>query len=252
MAICLFAASQGYGQEAVSLAAYVPRLYEAQRAEVLEGRSLIRDAGIDRQFRFLGKSPEAEGLRREALAAPKGLLLEGLFLIPSAKVSDDFLLRMVNRLAQVETLSGVTYFSHTRKKVTVLFDQVFRVEAAGSKSPLAGKSYAAMPLSDTSVIHIRDVNFGSTWYETKIGAASRGFSFSLSNEKPLGISLFQAFDARGFELRFLAEVVTEGILFSGLFMGEPSPLASSFVDIYSAVEKRMRAIQGWILASVGP
>jgi hypothetical protein len=69
---------------------------------------------------------------------------------------------------------------------------------------------------------------------------------SLTNEKPLGIALFGAFGKRELEMRFLLLPVKEGLLVNGICLGNPSKAVYAFVDVYSAVEKRVRAVQGWI------
>lgn len=226
--------------------AFLPGLSQSELDAVLKGGGIVVDAKSDKNFRFLVNAPEARKLEEYATRADPELLIGSLFLVPMKKLSEEGLLALVNELSKIGTMSGITYYSETRKKITVLFDDVYRVYEPGSKTKLPNLSFTAMPYSMTMTIHIKDVNFGSTWYSLLMERRNEALLVSLTNEKPLGIALFNAFGKRELEMRFLLLPVKEGLLVNGICLGNPSKAVYAFVDVYSAVEKRVRAVQGWI------
>jgi len=96
-------------------------------------------------------------------------------------------------------------------------------------------------------MHVKDVNFGSTWYSLSMAQDRDIFIIDLENDKFLcSFFVVRAFDTKALMMHFVVVPVSEGLVVISLSAATPQKTASAFVDVYSAIEKRIIAIQGWI------
>lgn len=225
----------------------VPNLASAELAKLRASAPLLFDATDEKQIEhFVPSSKKAlfqQWLNEQDDAA---FLIGDMFFLGNIGFSEKDRLDLLNNLAQIETISGVTYYSETRKKTTVLFDNVYRVAAAGSTKALPSLNFEKLPESLSFVAHIHDVNFGSTWYSISITNAHDSIILTLANAKPLAYLVMKAFEKNALIMRFIFFPVDEGLLAIGLCSASPGKTASSVVDVYSALEKRINAVQGWV------
>jgi hypothetical protein len=231
--------------QAIPLRGALPALAEGEYARLLEGADLTLGPESPEGLRLIPRGPEGD-LIRAATTRPAGLFVESAFLLKGRLDGEAGRLRLFNALLGVKTLSGVTYYSERRGRETVLFDEVYRVAKVGSYDALADPSFRELPSSAAMTIHLKDSNFGDAWYLLECRSFGSGFQLSLENARPLGIFVVRAFEAGGFRMRLALLEVDEGILVVGVCAADPSPLAASMVDAFSAVEKRLRAVQKWV------
>lgn len=150
------------------------------------------------------------------------------------------------RLLDVETLSGVTYYSERKKGIAVLFDDVYRVDAPGSRTraPVPPK----VGVVRETTIHLKDSNFGSSWYSVRVEETGEGLLFSFANARQLNFMVIRAFDVAGVRMLVQIVPVREGLYVASMCAADPSGAAAAIVDMYSAMEKRLKAVQDWVVA----
>jgi hypothetical protein len=239
------------GVYGLPMAAAVPGISATELARLLEGGTLVFDAGSVDRLRLVPAIAEGDSIRTTIRAKLSGLLIETAYLVKSARFDSGERLAAYNALNTVSSLSGITYFSETRQKTSVLFSDVYRVPAPGSRKAIPDVTSPLIPERTHFDIHIRDINFGSTWYSVSVDAEGTGISLTLSNSKPLGLPLVDAFGTGGLRLLFTMVPVDEGILVYGVCAADPTKLAIRMVDMYSAVEKRLNAVRLWVVGRIG-
>jgi hypothetical protein len=225
----------------------LPYLANNELTKLLHNAPLLFDATDEKQLEhFIPLSKKA--LFQQWLTSQNDAtwLIGDIFLLENIGFSEKDKLDLVNNLAQIETIAGVTYYSETRKKTTVLFDDVYRVAAAGSSKALPSLHFEKLPESLSFIAHIQDVNFGSTWYSISIENARDSIILTLSNARPLVYFIIKAFDKNALIMQFVIFPVDEGLLAIGLCSATPGKSVSSIVDVYSALEKRINAVQRWV------
>lgn len=247
IAILFISASTGF---ASSLKTLLPDLSENEYSDLLAGSTLIAWPGTAADMRFSPKGEMGEALRTLPEQFKVSVYVESAFLIPGIALSEKIKLDVVNELLNVETLSGVTYYSERRDAITILFDNVYQVAQPGSKTIIAAETLSELPDSLGVFIHLKDSNFGSSWYEMIIKQLGGGLLFSLQNQKPLSFMMIRAFSENDVRMRIIITSVDEGIYVAAICAANPARLASSLVDMYSAMEKRLRAVQGWVVERI--
>ena len=230
-----------------SIRTLLPDLDASDLETVLNGQTLVVDSRKDQGFRFLAQIPAAQELKDYVTDKKPEFFIGSLTLLPYENLSDDRVLALFNGLADIKTLSGMTSYSKAEKKVIVLFEDVYGVASPGSKTPVQDLPFESPPLTAVITAHIKDANFGSTWFSIRMESMEGAFIVSLINEKPMNIAVFKAFGTGELEMRFLLIPVKEGLLIDGLCLGNPSTEATSYIDIQLTVRRRMLAIQNWII-----
>ncbi|MCE1197313.1 hypothetical protein LWX53_12565, partial [bacterium] len=108
----------------------------------------------------------------------------------------------------------------------------------------------ASPSSLETIIHLRDSNFGASWYALGFKWIGDGLLISLENRRPLSFMMIRAFPADSVRMRVVVLPVEEGVYVAAICAADPEKVVASMVDMYSAMEKRLRAVQGWVVAKI--
>jgi hypothetical protein len=246
--LALFLAALPLALHGQGLVQTLPGLDADALATVFSGAIAAREASSLEDLRWLPSGTEGRQIR-EALRVRKDwpVLIESAYLIPQTELPPYQKLNALNALSAISTLSGVTYFSHNRNRETVLFDSVFRVENPGSRKRLPDLLYTALPRQERFTIHLSDSNFGSCWYTVILDATGEGIRLSLSNARPMGIAIIRAFAAEELFMELSLTPVAEGLAVYAVCAAAPASLASSMVDMYSAVLKRLDSVRSWAI-----
>lgn len=230
------------------LAPQVPGLGPKDMTDLVSGAMVTAWPSKAADVRLLPRG--AAGSRLAQLAEWDGatVLVESAFLYRGFRLGPTAMLDLVNSLLDIETLSGVTYYSERKNGIAVLFDEVYRVDVPGSTVRIRPSPLSSLPPVLDSTIHLKDSNFGRSWYALSLEQLPDGMVLSLQNHRPLSFMMVQAFPAAAVRMRVAVVPVDEGIYIAALCAADPSKVVSSFVDMYSAMEKRLTAVQGWVVS----
>ncbi|MBL8968645.1 MAG: hypothetical protein JNG85_16695, partial [Spirochaetaceae bacterium] len=248
-------AALGFGLAATVLAAPLAETLEgatpAELQSLRDGATLMRYAESPDALRLLPRGSEGDYVGRAAAARPAAFLVECAFLVKGTSLAGDDRVRAFNKLTEVESLAPVTYYSELRDRQTPLFRDPRRVVGPGATEAVAHVGVAEAPTSAGFDLYFHDANFGPSWFRVEIDGGGSGFTVALTNSRPLGIALLRAFPAGGLRMRFALVPVDEGVLVCGICAAEPSPGTTLLVDLWSAMEKRLNAVKGWVAGRIG-
>lgn len=236
---------------ALSLEASLPEADPAEVEALLGGATVMAYVDKPGALRLAPLGPEGAYVRLASTARPARFFVECAFLVRGASLSNEGRSRVFNELTAVNSLSSVTYHSELRDRATPLFSDPRIVTGPGSRESMPLPASLEAPKSAGFDFYFRDANFGPSWFRVEIDGSGPGFTVALTNSKALGIAFIQAFSVGGLRMRFALVPVDEGLLVYGTCAAEPSPAASALVDMWSAMEKRLNAIRGWIVGKIG-
>lgn len=234
----------------LSLDQALPGLVKAELTELRTGETLIAWPTGAGDLRFPPLGPAGLALRAlpERFKAP--VYIESAFFLKEIALDPRKRLEAINALLDVDSLSGVTYYSERKNGIAVLFDNVYRVENPGSIKRLPPLVLQAPPSSLETFIHLRDSNFGASWYALGFEWIGDGLLISLENRRPLSFMMIRAFSTDSVRMRVVVLPVEEGVYVAAICAAAPERVIASMVDMYSAMEKRLRAVQGWVVAKI--
>lgn len=228
----------------------VPGLSKSDFVTLRAGETLLAGPTGSNEMRFPPFGPTGNALRALPDQFKASVYVESAFLISGTILDSRKKLDIVNALLEIESLSGVTYYSERKNGIAVLYDDVYRVQTPGSTKRILPLVLSEVPSSQEISIHLRDSNFGSSWYSLSLGQVGDGLLFSMQNQKSLSFLMLRAFSAGGVRMRVVILPVDEGIYIAAICAADPSKITASMVDMFSAMEKRLRAIQGWVVGRI--
>lgn len=202
-------------------------------------------------LRLAPEGPEGDYVRRAAASRPAPFFVECAFLVRNASLAGEERRQAFKELTAVESLSAVTYHSALRDRPTPLFSEPMMVTGPGAREALPRAVLPEAPSSAGFDFYFRDANFGPSWFRVEIDGSGPGFSVALTNSRALGIAFIQAFSVGGLRMRFALVPVDEGVLVYGTCAAEPSAATTALVDMWSAMEKRLNAVKGWVVERIG-
>jgi hypothetical protein len=156
-------------------------------------------------------------------------------------------LDIYNALRRISTLKGRQYFSSTRNKTTVLFeDASVLTDDKSLKKRNDPQPAPSMPRAETIFITVDDANFGNCYYMAKINTDGSGIGYSLTNFKNITYLLIPVIKTGDLLIELYIESLNEGVLIYGLTGVNVSSFADKKVDIPSSITKRLNVINEWI------
>jgi hypothetical protein len=248
LALLALALVSGVLGSAEPLSRLAPGLGPEELSRLEAGESLTRDAGSG--LTFLPSCPEGRAIGVALAAEPAPVRVECAFLLRDMALAAGDKLALYNAITAVRSLSGVKYFSFSRNRETVLLDDVFRTSAPGSKKRLPDEAAIELPELASLELYAQDANFGPTWYRLCIDSRGPGLALTLVNTEPQGVFFLTAFERGALRLHYAISPADEGIYIYGLCAASPEKGAGWAVDIFSAAQKRLEAIRGWVAASL--
>jgi hypothetical protein len=249
LAALALALAAGFPGGSEPLSRLAPGLKPEELSRLEAGESLTRDAGPG--LAFLPNCPEGRAISAALASEPAPVRVECAFLLRGKKIIPGNKLALYNAVTAVRGLSGVKYFSFNRNRETVLLDDVFRTDAPGSKKRLPDRAATGLPGQSSLELHARDANFGPTWYRLSIDSRGPGFGLTLVNTEPQGLLFLRAFERGALRLHYAVAPADEGIYVYGLCAARPAAGADRAVDIFSAAQKRLETIRGWVTRQLG-
>ena len=173
-------------------------------------------------------------------------IIETLILIPGAGTIN--LTDIYNVIKDLQTLEGRVYYSVTRKKHTVLFQEATRIINEKNHRPFPDNvPVAVIPDAEVRYIRLKDANFGNCYYRADVQKAGKGIHFKLTNFKNISFLFISIFKENDLLLDYYIEPVAEGIAIYGIIGARTSDFIENYVDVPSAIIKRIDVINSWII-----
>ncbi|WGK68652.1 hypothetical protein P0082_09200 [Candidatus Haliotispira prima] len=171
-------------------------------------------------------------------------------------------LYILNRLLQMETMTGTRYFSTRQQEMTTYITSCYIVDAAKSKEKQEPPQFRKLPTEPIRIIIRQDDNrFTATWYDVTIRVGQDGsLRMTMNNITPIYVQFifyFKAIDAQ--------KVRHEIVILPNKDQGK-SPLIYALsqihnertrvmgieLDLGNSFNRRMSGVQGWISQRIYP
>ena len=188
--------------------------------------------------------------------------LEGLFFMPVSDLPNTWTsvperertLILYNILRSVSTLTGLEYYSASRKKMRLLFEESWVI--ANPKipgEPLADPVLEALPegpvfINDTMFIHQKDKSFASNESRMLSRARKDALSTTIINLTPLRYwGVFRIVQPEAMQTHLLAVPLQEGLLVYGVIAAETVDSKMFMAKAEASFTNRVKALAGWYM-----
>ena len=217
-----------------------------QRNTAFSSRGYLYHGKRSENLTLLPNAPDNTRISKSSLGSNPGFFVEALRIIPRKNTP---LLSIYNALTKIQGLKGRAYYSEHSKKEIPLFSDATRIESPDKQKVLLPdplQSYL-VPQRETFYIRLTDSRFGNCFYEITITSSSRGILYKITNFKSVTYGPIPVMRARTFTALLYIEPVTEGLAVYCLAGAEVSDFIQRFVNVGSALNKRMDVFTTWML-----
>ena len=177
-------------------------------------------------------------------------------------------LYILNRLLQLNTMTGIRYFSTRQQKMTKYIKSCYVVEAPKKRKEIAPPQFAQLPTQPVRLIIRQDDNrFTPTWFDVTVRVGADGaIRLTMENITPIYVQFifyFKAIDAR--KVRHEIVILPSGqngqslqnqngktsndrpIVYAlSQIHNRRTKVMGIELDLGNSFNRRMSAIQGWI------
>ncbi|OQX29034.1 MAG: hypothetical protein B0D92_05840 [Spirochaeta sp. LUC14_002_19_P3] len=238
-----------------SLANVLPALSNADKEKLVRDGELLRFHGEGISPNLLPDTPLSAAAVRELLSGEMTIGIEGLFFTPVEKLppsykdmdTDERTLKLYNILRSVSSLTGLEYYSASRGKMRLLFEESWVIDNPDKPSqPLPDPLLDTVPASSSIFIHQKDKSFGTNQSKITFSHNSGIFSALIVNLSPMRyMGIFKVVNPGGMQTHLIIVPVQEGLLVYGTIAAKTLNVKMFLNKAENSFTNRVIALTGW-------
>lgn len=168
------------------------------------------------------------------------LFIEKIYFIPANKISNSMEEIFFN-FHKIETLKEVEYYSQSRKKIRLLFEDSYTVDTNKNKIPDIRPNYIANYFE----VFQKDTSFGNMYYLAESRFSPNIIHFNLLSNSPLKLGIFKIIDEKSLQLTASLIKVEKGYIFYGTLRAELKDKIKIIKRNKDSMHNRLQAIYNW-------
>lgn len=161
------------------------------------------------------------GLQDDLVAFDPSVGIETIFLLPLRELTPEsdpeaFLLRVYNTLRSVSTMEGIKYYSASRERMRIFYEESYTVRGAGDDTRIPDQTVSSIPRKETLHIFQHDSSFGRNVYEATYWHDDGITTLSLINRTQLFYrGIFPVVAPQNLRIKLSVVPTDEGLVFYG-------------------------------------
>ena len=159
--------------------------------------------------------------------------------------SSDEQAALFNQLAALSSLTGIQYYSESRKAMRVFYESSLVIDSPAGKRPLPDPVFAAPPASLTLYARQKDLTFGDNIYRFDYRTGADAILFVQENLTAMNAGIVPAVGKNKFRTIVAAIDTGDSILIYAAAMAKAASLPGMGERIGSSFTNRAQAILGW-------
>lgn len=176
------------------------------------------------------------------------MAIEGLFLIPADNPGPEEMLKIVNIFCSVSTLKGIEYYSQSKEKMRILFEESYRVDGTEDSVVLEDLYFDSLPFYADLDLFQKDLTFGSNISSMEIWTDSQGILLEQVNQTPMRLNgIVKVIDQENFRTILLVLPCEEGWLYYGVMAAHTYNVRALINRANESLYNRMNALFVWFI-----
>ena len=222
-------------------------------------RELIEAGSIKHFFTDsvdLALAPQVPGLEntRSALEAMEPKVgVEALFLLRERLTGDSEAerdLSLYNIFRSVSTMEGIEYYSASRGRMRIFYEESYAVAGPESREPLPDPTVSEIPRRDRIHVYQRDSSFGRNVYTVEYVRREDAYLMSMTNLTRMYYGIFPVVAPENLEIHLTVVETEEGYLFYGACGVEVISLFGLEDRAKDSFYNRIEALYRWFRSRV--
>ncbi|GHV86366.1 hypothetical protein AGMMS50230_19740 [Spirochaetia bacterium] len=249
LVICLTIPGVSLFSQSRSVTALFPRSSTEQLGEALLPKGYLYYGTRKESPTLLPETPGTIFISKASLGPNPGFFVEALRIVPRKNINP---LSVYQALEKIQGLKGKTYHSVTRNRDIPLFEDAVRIEGPKKTRVFLPDPPPAqtLPPEETMYVRLTDANFGHCYYEISLKTSQEGILCKIINVKSLTFGPIPVMKEKTFTALLYIEPIQEGLAVYCLAGAEVSDFIAKYVDISSALNKRMDVFVSWLLDGI--
>jgi hypothetical protein len=171
---------------------------------------------------------------------------------------DPDMLRFANLLLSFSKLEGLEYFSASRGKLRLLFEESYiastsrdsHVKDNALPARISDPRISGLPATSTSILYQKDLTFGSSLYEATLEASSEMIHVRLENLTPFRYGPIRLIKSHEMRLHIYLVHGDEYLYYYSVFCARSFRLPIMDQKIFTSFYNRIAALYGWFAQAV--
>ena len=220
----------------------------AQQEELRARGEISRFQGRDHGPLLLPVPGIARAIQGEMKDLDILVLVEALFIVPVSPeeaAREDFSLRIYNTLRSVSAMKGIEYWSASRERMRVMFQDSFVVKDEKSRSPLPDPLVTEIPGDDSIFIFQHDSSFGKNVYQARYRSQDGSVRLSMRNLTTMYYGILPLVKPEKLRLEIALLPGDDHILFYGCIGVDAFSMFGMEKKTQSSFYNRIKALYTW-------
>jgi len=187
---------------------------------------------------------------RDLAAEGPDVVVEALYLWkrPKAVAPEDETRVVYNILRAVGSLQGIEYWSASRGKMRLFYEESWRVVSLEDRTLVSDAPVSVVPSLETLTVWQKDLSFGGNLNRFDYRSAADGVLMESTNLTRMSYGIVPVAAAGALKVRVLALIVDEGILFWVVSSARAAMIPGMRGKIEASFGNRAEAIFHWFSA----
>lgn len=164
--------------------------------------------------------------------------------------TEDYLLNYYNTLANLSSLQGINYWSNSRQKYRLLFEESWFIDSPEDMNRVDDPIFTVLNGETSYFIHQKDKTFGDSESKVTYKAADDALNMTIVNETPLKITVIKAVDKKNLTIDMLIVPTDKGLLCYGLISAKTIKFKLLEERASNSFYYRIVAINNWFTESI--
>lgn len=226
-------------------------LISPELVKLLEENGEIIESNFDNaELKLVPDLYNAPRLRGDIEELDPSLIIEVLYMqdIPETLTENDSLdLFIYNTLRNISSMEGIEYWSNSKDKMRILFEESYRVEEFKSKDPAADKFVTSIPFFDRIICFQKDSTFGKNYYELEYEYSDSIVSLRYMNLDSMYYSIIKAVSKENLVMHFVIFRENEKLFVYSICAADVASLFGMKKKAQASFYERLKAIRTWFL-----
>ncbi len=191
---------------------------------------------------LLPKHPEAQRIHAAIQQEKPDFAIEALMFYPG-KIAMNKLFTILHAAGSMQ---GITYYSNSKKKIRVLYEESWLINNLQEKKKLSDPVFTSMPAQASYMMWQKDATLGGIAYTVTLQSGTNWITSTAHNVSTVVYGIVPIIQPKRLFLRYLAIQTDEGILFYAVMSVRPLVFPGISERYISSLQNRITAVYSWL------
>ena len=224
-----------------SLSQYTGLIPVSSKPQKIEN-SLTPDKSGTISLTLLPRHQEARRIQSAIQLEKPDFAIEAIMFYP-CKIA---LYKLFTILHAASSMQGITYYSNSKKKIRVLYEESWLINNLQEKKKLSDPVFTLVPAQASYMMWQKDATLGGIAYTVTLQSGANWIISTAYNVSTVVYGIIPIIQPERLFVRYLAIQTDEGILFYAVMSVKPLVFPGISERYVSSLQNRITAVYSWL------